>query len=319
MFLWKKLAAVTLILGLVLCLGTSLGMAASKKLWIGISEPNDTHPMRMLEYNAAMEYERTHPNVKFIITSARLDAAKQIADIEDLISRGVDMVLINAHNGEAIIPALKRLKAAGIPFIAFDRRFPNIDPVVQEQKAFIGCSHFDMGKAAGEFIAEALHGAGNVVILDGAPGGSSQIERRDGFLSVVKKTPGLKIIADQVGMWQREKAVQIMENLLQAHPKIDAVWCANDEMALGAVKAAKAAGRLDEMIITGLDGQKDAIKAVIDGEMGMTVRMPDNFPTALDVAVAVLTGQPYKQETIQPIIVVTKKNAEQMYNPKSIF
>ena len=110
-----------------------------------------------------------------------------------------------------------------------------------------------------------------------------------------------------------------MENILQAHKDIDFVFCENDEMGFGALAAIKAAGREDEIKVGSMDGQKEAIEAVINGELAFTVKMPIFFPEALDVAVEILEDKTVDREILLPSFAVTKENAEEYYNPEAIF
>ncbi|MEW6226546.1 MAG: substrate-binding domain-containing protein [Bacillota bacterium] len=286
----------------------------AKDLLFGISMPTMTHPIRRAEIAMAEEWRKNHPNVKFVVTDGRLDASKQISDIEDLIARKVDVILVAAHQSPTLIPVLKKAKKAGIPVVAFDRRLTDTDLFV----TYVGSDDREFGRLCAQFIAKKLEGKGNVVILEGVQGGAVTIARQEGFMEEIKKYPGIKIVSDQVANFQRVQAVSVMENVLQAHPDIDAIFSHNDEMALGALQVLKAAGKKG-VIIAGVDGQKEAIKAIIDGEMHFTAKKVLEFPTAAEVALKIINGEKVKPEYILPTVAIDATNAKEQYDPDSIF
>lgn len=293
-------------------------MGEKPSTWlIGISQPNDTHPIRRAQYDVVRKYEATHPNAKFIVTSARLSSEKQTRDVEDLIARRVDLIMVCPHQSDALVPALKRVVAAGIPFMAFDRQVAK--SMIPDSVTYVGMDYVEKGSWAGKLTAEAMGSKGNLVIIQGVQGSASNIDNFKGFRSVIDKYPDIKIISDQVGNYQREQAITVMENILQAHKDIDFVFAENDEMGFGALAAIKAAARQNEIKVGSMDGQKEAIKAVIDGQLAFTVKMPIFFPEALDVAVEILEDKKVDKLILLPSMPITKKNAEEHYDPQSIF
>jgi ribose transport system substrate-binding protein len=130
-----------------------------------------------------------------------------------------------------------------------------------------------IGSLGAEWVASQLGGKGNVVVLEGIPGAASSEDRKKGAAKVFPKYSGIKIVSQQTAEYDRAKALHVMENILQAQPKIDAVYCFNDEMAMGAMSAVKAAKRTGIMI-TGMDANKDAVEAVKKGDLTMTIALP---------------------------------------------
>lgn len=310
-FLW-------IIIFLSVLLAYPLAGEARQKSWlIGISQPNDTHPIRRAQYDVVRKYEATHENVKFIVTSARLSAAKQTRDVEDLIARRVDLIMVCPHQSDALVPALRRVVKAGIPFMAFDRQVAK--SMIPDSVTYVGMDYVVKGTWGGKLAVEDMGGKGNLVIIQGVQGSASNIDNFKGFRSVIKKYPNIKVISDQVGNYQREQAITVMENILQAHKKIDFVFAENDEMGFGALAAIKTAGRQKEIKVGSMDGQKEAIKAVIDGQLAYTVKMPIFFPEALDVAVKILEGEKVDKVVLLPSVPIAKKNAKEHYDPESIF
>lgn len=304
----------TLCVALLVAVGIMGQAALAKDLVFGISMPTMTHPIRQAEVAMAEEWQKSHPNVKFVVTDGRLDASKQISDIEDMIARKVDAILVAANQSPTLVPVLQKAKKAGIPVIAFDRRLTD----ASLNAAYVGADDVMAGRLCAQFIAKKLNGKGEVVILEGVQGSAVTIARQDGFTAEMKKYPGLKIVSDQPANFQRVQAVSVMENVLQAHPKIDAIFSHNDEMALGAVQVLKAAGKKG-VIIAGLDGQKEAIKAIMDGWMHFTAKKQIEFPTAAEVAFKVVSGEKVKPEYILPTIAIDESNAQKYYDPNATF
>ncbi|GHG11871.1 D-ribose ABC transporter substrate-binding protein [Deinococcus piscis] len=198
------------------------------------------------------------------VLDAQDRADKQASDIEDLVTRGVDVILVNATDSDAIVPSIMTANEAGIPVITVDRS-ANGGQVAYH----IASDNVAGGKLAGEFIREQLGGSGNVVELQGVPGSSAARDRGEGFNIVVKENADMKVVAAQPADFNRAKGLSVMENILQAQPEIDAVFAHNDEMALGALQAITAAGR--DIMVVGFDATPDAVEAVKGGTLAATV------------------------------------------------
>jgi len=165
-----------------------------------------------------------------------------------------------------------------------------------------------IGMLGAEWIASQLGGKGNVVVLEGIPGAASSEDRKKGAAEVFPKYSGIKIVSQQTAEYDRAKALHVMENILQAQPEIDAVYCFNDEMALGALSAVKAAKRTGIMI-TGMDANKDAVESVKKGELTMTISLPPYDIGRLGVIYGkwLMTGEmsvPVK--SVMPVSFITK-------------
>ncbi len=204
--------------------------------------------------------------VELIVLDAQDNPAKQLNDIEDLIEKKVDLIIINPTDSDAIVSAVESANEAGIPVITVDRA-ANGGKVILH----IASDNVAGGRMAAQIIAKALNGKGKVVELVGIPGTSAARDRGKGFEEELKKYPGLKLVAKQVANFNRAEGLTVMENILQAHPDIDAVFAQNDEMALGAIEALKEAGLLDKVIVVGFDAIPDAVEAVKKGEMYATI------------------------------------------------
>jgi len=178
-----------------------------------------------------------------------------------LIQKKIQVLLINATHDGAVAVVEKAAKA-GIPVITLQREIPTSMVI-----SHIGTDNVVIGRMGAQWIVDKLGGKGNVVVMEGIPGADSSESRKIGSAEVFKKYQGIKIVAQQSGQYDRAKAMNVMENILQAQPKIDAVYCFNDEMAMGVLAAVKAAGRTG-ILITGMDANQDAVEAVKKRRVG---------------------------------------------------
>ena len=222
---------------------------------------------------------------ELIVLDSQDDPAKAAANMEDLITRGVDLILVNPTDSDAIVNSIIAANEAGIPVITVDRS-SNGGEVV----SFIASDNMAGGMMAGEFIVEKLGGKGKVVELEGVSGTSAARERGEGFNKAIEGTD-IEVVAKQTADFDRVKGLEVMENILQSQPEIDAVFAHNDEMALGALEAIKASGR--EIMVVGFDATDDAVAAVEAGEMAATVAQQPALIGSMGVetAMKVLNGE----------------------------
>ncbi len=282
--------------------------AQAKKIVVGLSQPNVEHPYRVAGIKAAQEWAKQHPEVELILTDGRRDSAKQMADVEDLISRKVNVIVIAPNEAMALVPIAEKAKQAGIPLVLFDRKLA----VAPEMfAAYIGSDEVEMGRSVGRFMARKLEGKGIVIQLEGTPGDSGALGRKKGFEEVIAQYPGIKIAASLVGHYRRHEALQVMEDAITANPKIDAVYCHNDEMAFGAIQALEARDRAKGVIVTGMDGSQVAVEAVDQGKLAATVYYHHMFPQALELAMRVLKGEQVPKMTVLDAPLVSKENVAQ--------
>jgi len=236
------------------------------KLVFGLSISTQVNPFYVAMANGVKD-EGKKLGIQAFVLNAEDKLEKQISDVEDLIQKKIHILLINAtQDGAASV--IEKAAKAGIPVITLQRGIPS-----SAVTSHIGTDNVVIGRLGAQWIVDKLGGKGNVVVLEGIPGAASSEDRKKGAAEIFPKYPGIKIVAQQTGEYDRAKALHVMENILQAQPKIDAVYCFNDEMAMGAVAAAKSAKRT-EMMITGMDANKDAVEAVKKGELAMTIALP---------------------------------------------
>ncbi len=223
--------------------------------------------------------------IDLVVLDSQNDPAKEIANVEDLLSRGVSAILINPTDSDAVGNAITMANRAKIPVITLDRG-ANKGKVVSH----IASDNVAGGKMAGEFIMEKLGKKGKVVELEGIPGTSAARDRGKGFNAAVKGS-AITVVARQTADFDRTKGLNVMENILQAQPAIDAVFAHNDEMALGALKAIQGTGR--KILVVGFDATDDAVKSVKAGGMAATVAQQPAFigSKGVETAQAVLSGK----------------------------
>lgn len=205
-------------------------------------------------------------NIELVIADAGNDSAKQNSDIEDLVSSNIDVLIVNPNDAAAIAPIVQDVQDQGIKVIAVDRYVEGVDV-----DCFIGTDNVEAGKMAGDYLAEKLGEGAEIAILEGIPGASSAIDRYEGFLSGVEEK--LSIVSSQTANYDRAEGLSVTENILQANPDIKGILAANDEMALGAIQAVEAAGKVPgkDILVTGFDAGADALDSVEEGKMLFTV------------------------------------------------
>jgi ribose transport system substrate-binding protein len=235
-----------------------------------------------------------------IVLDSQDDPAKEASNVEDLITKQVDLIIINPTDSDAVVNSVLAANDAGIPVITVDRA-SNGGEVVSH----IASDNVAGGKMAGEFIIEQLGGNGKVVELEGIAGTSAARERGEGFNAALEGT-GIEVVARQTADFDRAKGLDVMENILQSQPEIDAVFAHNDEMALGALEAIKASGR--DIIVVGFDATDDAVKAVEAGEMAATVAQQPGLmgEIAIETALKVMNGEQVEANIPVELQLVTK-------------
>jgi len=237
------------------------------------------------------------------------DAEKQMQITENFIERNVDAICISPSGSKEIISAIVKANTAGIPVIIVDQRLDEkiLNESGGEILSFIGSDNKEGGRLAGEYVAEKLNYNGNVAILEGIPGHETGDSRLSGFLSAIKKYKGLKVAASQTANWQRDQGFNVFQNILQAHPEIQAVFAVNDLMALGAVEAITIAERKD-IIVVGFDAVEDSRIAIQNDEMNASVaQFPDEMGRlAVEYANKAIIGEKIEKEYPVKIELITK-------------
>jgi len=291
---------------LVAPLGLTGAMAQDKAMKFGLSLSTLNNPFFVTVKDGAQK-EADILHVNLIVTDAQNRLDKQISDIEDLIQKQVDALLINPTDSAGIATVVKKANKAGIPVFAIDRA---IDVSTGARViAQIASDNAFGGRLQARFLAKVLGGKGNVVELEGIPGASAAIDRKAGFEDeLAKVAPGMKIIASQQAGFDQAKGLEVMQNIIQANPgKIYAVVAANDSMALGAIQAIQqaAARRPDgsRIIVVGFDAIDQALEQIRKGNLDATIAQQPALMGQLGVGSGRLN-------VISPLLYSQLKNAQ---------
>lgn len=303
--------------------GPSAGGAdGGKRYKIGVSIPAADHGWTAGVKWWATEASKLYPNIDWIIEDAK-EPGEQITDLQNMQTQGVDALVILATDSAPLTPIAKTLHDAGILIINVDRGFT--EPVAD---VFIAGDNSAFGRKSAEFMAEKLGGKGNIVILAGIAGTNVSKDRVAAFKAVMAGYPNIKIVAEEAADWNREKADKVMQNILTANPKIDAIWASDDDMALGAENALRSAGRDKELWILGGAGMKDIVKRVMDNDPLYPADItypPSMIAVGIQQAAGILTAGREKVMQFMPkhlvmdVDLVTPENAKDYYFPDSAY
>ena len=243
----------------VLALGM-LSVAEAAKIGLVVSTQDNPFFVTLKDGAVNKAKEMGH---EIVVLDSQNDPSKELGNVEDLLVKGIDVLLINPTDSDAVVSAVKAANRSKIPVVTLDRA-ANGGKIASH----IASDNVAGGVMAGEFILNKLNGKGKVVELEGIPGTTAARDRGTGFNQAVSGK--LDIVAKQAADFDRTKGLNVMENILQAQPEINAVFAHNDEMALGALRAIEASGR-DGIVIVGFDATDDAVKAVKEGKLSATV------------------------------------------------
>jgi ribose transport system substrate-binding protein len=239
----------------------------------------------------------TRLGVELVVQAAEreVDVEKQMQIIENLIQTGVKVLCVTPSGSKEIVPAIAKANQAGIPVIVVDTR---VDEATAKEagiqvQSFVGSDNYEGGRVAGQELLAFTGGKAKVAVLEGIPGHETGDSRLRGFKDATKGAVGVKIVASQPANWERDLGFTVFQNMLQAHPEIDAVFACNDMMALGAVEAIAAAGKTGKIKVIGFDAVSDARKAIDAGAMVASVAQ---FPSemgrlAVESAAKILKGE----------------------------
>ena len=267
---------------------------------------------------AVIDAASAYSNVTVISTDANGDAAKLNSDIEDLIAKKVDGIIISGAWLEQLPSAMDSINKAGIPAVLVDRQWKS------GYTSYVGPENFKIGQQNGQYIVDRLGGQGVLVVLKGGPADNSiGLNRTNGMLDIVSKATGIKVInAPDWGGWSEDGGLKQMENLLAANPKIDAVFCENDSMCLGAQRAIADAGRSNEMFLCGVDGQKEALVQILNKTNYACTGLNNSDQigrAGFYRMMSILAGGTPEKDTYLPSPLITIDNVVKYYDPESLF
>ncbi|MCX5912143.1 MAG: sugar ABC transporter substrate-binding protein [Deltaproteobacteria bacterium] len=279
---------------------TALGAGAADLIVFSVS--TTSNPFYMTMANGVKDEAKTQGLDAFVL-DAQNKIDKQTADVEDALTKNIKALLINGVDDGAKPLAQMALKK-GIPVIALQR-----DLGENNATSFIGTNNVVLGEQLIHWYGKSLGGKeSKVLIITGSPGAASSEDRIKGIKETLPKYANIKVLAMQTGYYDRAKSLPVAENLLQRHPDAEAILCLNDEMAMGALAAAKAMNK--KVKITGMDANPDALKAIDAGEVHMTIALPpyDIGRTGVIFAQKKLKGESIPARHIMEVSFVTKEN-----------
>jgi inositol transport system substrate-binding protein len=255
------IAMMTIVMG-------SIPAMAADKIKIGVAMALFDDVWLTYVRDAMTNWAKSHPDVELTIVDAANDSAKQTGQVENFLAQGMDAIVILPVDTAATGPMTKTVVKAGKPLVYVNRKPSNLPKGV----VYCGSNSIEAGIMNMGELGKAMGGKGSLVILMGELSNEAAIGRTDGIKKVVKeKFPDIKIVREQTGNWKREQGKTIMENWLASGQEIDGVASNNDEMALGALQAIKAAGKLGKIPVGGTDGSHDALESMEKGELNNTV------------------------------------------------
>lgn len=251
-----------------------------------------------------------YPGAKVLIESGENDINKQSTQIDDFISSGVDILILNACDSEGIGPAVARAREAGMVVVASDVTAKNAD-------AFVTSNNTKAGALVAQYIVDRLNGKGNVIAIVGDPV-SATLDRYDGMKEVFAKNPGINLLSeDQNGKGRRELSMNLCADLLTKFDDVDAIWGCNDPTALGAQLAVVQAGRQDGLFIVGVDGSPDAAADMaLDGSIFAASSAQDPYYMAyhgVEMAKDIIDGKDIDREQLVDVSLITQAEVKAGY------
>jgi ribose transport system substrate-binding protein len=309
-----KIAAASLI-----ALGATQSFAADK-LTIGVAVPTATHG-----YTAGIVYwanqakkdlEAANPNLKVIVKTAGTppEQANQVQDL--VVVNKINALVILPFDSASLTQPVNQVKNKGVYVTVVDRGLTN--PAAQN--AYVAGDNAVFGRLAADYMGRQLNGKGNIVVLRGLPT-TVDNERVNAFNDEIKKFPGVKVLDAKYGNWNRDDAFKVTQDYLTRFKQIDAIWAADDDMAIGVQKAIEQARRTDIKEVVGGGGAKAAVKKIMDGDKLVRADVsysPRFMYDAIKLtAEARLKGQALPPKTIVPSVLITRENAQQFYFPNS--
>lgn len=221
--------------------------------------------------------------------------------VEQAIVTGAELVIMCPSDTMGIIPAMEKLEEVGIPVINLNTRIGGDKKLAE---TFVAIENYDAGFETVTRLAEMMGGKGDFILLEGVSGAQTSIDRTKGAIDALKKFPEIRLVAQQPADYNRAKAMDVVQNLLQANPNVTGIYCCNDEMALGAVEAIEAAGKSGKILVAGCDANADARRAIENGKMALTC---DSEPFNQGYQSVMVAARALKGESLPPFVKLDMK------------
>jgi ribose transport system substrate-binding protein len=301
------------LLAAVACQGRGpADLSSGPRIALVLKTPNNPF---FIDMQRGAEAAARRLGVRLVVQSPEreIDVEKQMQIVENLVETGIAALCIAPSSSKGIIPALAKANAARIPIVVVD---DEVDAAAAAEAgvrtdSYVGSDNVEGGRLAGRHLVDASRGRAKVAVLEGIPGHETGDSRLRGFREAIAAAPGVIVVSSQTANWERDQGFTVFQNMLQAHPEIDAVFACNDMMALGAVEAIASAGRTGTIRVIGFDAVDDARKAIAAGSMDASIAQ---FPSemgrlAVETAVRLLHGErvPRDQRTKIGLVSRTSK------------
>ncbi len=306
-------------MALLLCFATPDAFA-QEKILVGISTPTADHGWTggivWWTEQAVKEFGKKYPDLEFIYLSSDSDK-EQAEHIEYLLAKKIRALVILPHKPAPLTTVLNKVNKTGAFIVVVDRSIPKVPKDV-----YLAGDNYGFGRECGVYLAGALEGKGNIVVIEGIPCEGNTL-RVDGFKEGIRDAPGIVVMDSQPAYWSPPKGYELMQRYLRQFPNIDAVWCGDDDVLEGALKAYEESGRKDVKLFLGGGGSKRIIKRILDGDP--LVRATVTYPPKMvfdGVRLAIerlLENKNFPKEIVIPSELVTRENARDHYYPSSIY
>ena len=313
----------TRVLGAGLLALHALSATAAEKVVVGVAIPTATHSFTAgivwWANQAKTELEKAHPGLTIIVKTAAT-ASTQANQLQDMLTvNKINTLVIFPIESAALTQPVMQVQNKGVYVTVVDRGLTT----TAAQDAYIAGDNTAFGKLPAEYLAKSLSGKGNLVVLRGMPT-TLDNERFAAFNAVMKDHPDIKILDAKYGNWNRDDAFKVMQDYLTRFKQIDAVWAADDDMAIGVEKAIDQAKRTDIKQVFGGAGAKGAVKKIMDGSDPLITADVSYSPKFMYDAIKLTTearlkGEKLPANTIIPSVLITKANAKEFYFPDSPF
>ncbi|MGE5146369.1 MAG: ABC transporter substrate-binding protein [Candidatus Eiseniibacteriota bacterium] len=293
---------------LALALATT---ARAESITIGASMAADDNPFYIAMLKG-IEARAKELGWSVKVVSAQNDVARQINGVQDLIAAGVKGILISPIDAVATGPAYEAAHKAGIPIISVARGSAS-----KFQTLHVAMDEVQVGRDIATWSAKKIGGKGEVAMLRGPAGAATFDNLSKGYKEVMAKYPGIKIVYEHDNKLSREEGLKLAEDAIVAHPNLKLIYGANDDVALGAIQAVKAAGKAGKIVVTGMNGVPPALKAVKAGDLAMTVELNPVLwgRLGVDTLAAYLKGQKLQQKVYIKHVLVDASNIDQKMMP----
>jgi len=302
------------LLALLLCVFAPLALA-DVRIGVSIAQVDDVFLAQMRDYMAA--HAKELPGVQLQFEDAQGDVVRQLNQVQNFTGQGVDAIIVNPVDTAATAKMTDEATKAHIPLVYVNRR-PG-DGALPPGVGYIGSDEVKAGQLQMQYLAEKMGGKGNLAIMLGLLSNNATHNRTKGVKEVLEKYPNIHVVEEQTAEWQRNKAIDLMNNWIVSGVHIDAVAANADEMAIGAAMAINQAGMQPgkDILVAGSDGGSAGLEAIKKGELAVTVYQ-DNKGQArgsIDLALKMVRKEPYTAEVTIPYQLITLSNYQQFLNP----